>query len=365
MLNICSPYTVLLGIPQSLVHNPTSRFTVKNFAWYGRNIFKNLSISNKQWPANWLFYVSACSKLFTAETGTITSPGFPSRHPEDIFCTYAVRLAMDAKLKIIVQNFSLVNEHTIHYLKIYDGRDSSAPVVATMRGSKYPATLSTGNEVFIEFNFHEYPPNDRNWYGFKLVYFDNQGFCSKQKPCKNNSTCIDIFDNDYKCTCTGDYTGNNCTEKIALCNSKACLDEGFCSKFAPCKNNATCINLSGEYKCNCTMDYTGRNCSERIAPCRSNPCLNNGTSQHTKAKDLNTTLIASLSIGLIALFALTFIIIVWKLIKRQRKGDSLIKQPFMHANDFNNEAFEEIQLWNNLLRDLVIMKSHPYEAWSV
>jgi len=92
------------------------------------------------------------------------------------------------------------------------------------------------------------------------------------------------------------------------------------------------------------MDYTGRNCSERIAPCRSNPCLNNGTSQHTNEKELNTTLIASLSIGLIALFALTFIIIVWKLIKRQRKGDSLIKQPFMHANDFNNEAFEEIQL---------------------
>jgi len=188
----------------------------------------NSEISGKGYHIN----VETCSKLFTAETGTITSPGFPSRHPEDIFCTYAVRLAMDAKLKIIVQNFSLVNEHTIHYLKIYDGRDSSAPVVATMRGSKYPATLSTGNEVFIEFNFHEYPPNDHNWYGFKLVYFDNQGFCSKQKPCKNNSTCIDIFDNDYKCTCTGDYTGNNCTEKIALCNSKACLDEGeFILKF--------------------------------------------------------------------------------------------------------------------------------------
>ena len=82
---------------------------------------------------------------------------------------------MGAKLKIIVQNFSLVDDHSISYLKIYDGRDSLAPLVATMRGSQYPDTLSTGNEVFMEFNFYEYPPNDPDWYGFRLVYSDNQG----------------------------------------------------------------------------------------------------------------------------------------------------------------------------------------------
>ena len=44
-----------------------------------------------------------------------------------------------------------------------------------MEGTNYKNFLATGNEVYIEFISDEYLPNDTNWYGFKLMYFNNQG----------------------------------------------------------------------------------------------------------------------------------------------------------------------------------------------
>ena len=53
---------------------------------------------------------------------------------------------------------------------------------------------------------------------------------------------------------------------------------------SPCKNNGTCINITGDgnYSCNCTERFTGFNC--QIEVCirlyRSSPCKNNGTLYH-------------------------------------------------------------------------------------
>ena len=53
--------------------------------------------------------------------------------------------------------------------------------------------------------------------------------------------------------------------------------KGLCSEYKPCGNGAKCIELSDKsYKCNCTFNYTGKNCSEKIVPCSPNPCLNDG-----------------------------------------------------------------------------------------
>ena len=117
---------------------------------------------------------SACGKLFTNDSGIVTSPGFPSSFSKDAFCAYAIRLKKGAKIQIAFQNFSL-NDRVASSLTVYNGRDAFAPLVATMEGTNYKNVLATGNEVYIEFISYEYLPNDAIWYGFKLMYFNNQG----------------------------------------------------------------------------------------------------------------------------------------------------------------------------------------------
>ena len=120
-------------------------------------------------------HFSACSKLFTNETGTVTSPGFPSRTPRETICTYAIHLQKGIRIQLVFQNFSLSEHYTGNWLKVYDGRNSSAPLIATMRGSRYWDVFATGNEVFLEFRSFQRYPYDTKWYGFQLNYYDNQG----------------------------------------------------------------------------------------------------------------------------------------------------------------------------------------------
>ena len=81
-----------------------------------------------------------------------------------------------ARVQLEFYNFSLqYDEYSYHYLKVYDGRDSSAPVGVTMIKNKYENFLATGNEVFIEFRTTQYTALDKKAYGFKLRYYDNPG----------------------------------------------------------------------------------------------------------------------------------------------------------------------------------------------
>ena len=124
--------------------------------------------------------LSVCSKLFTNETGVVTSPGFPLRHPQRIRCTYAIRLRKGANIQLVFQNFSLF-EYSGNYLKLYDGRTSPPRLVETMYGSRYYSFLAPGNELFMEFQSYTYGSYDPKWYGFKLRYFDNQGMMRDMK----------------------------------------------------------------------------------------------------------------------------------------------------------------------------------------
>lgn len=84
--------------------------------------------------------------------------------------------------------------------------------------------------------------------------------CSRLKPCQHASRCVNHGDTDYECKCARGFTGKNC-EHIDYCH----IDR-------PCKNNSTCINLVGEqfentalkYTCNCSPGFTGINCDIKI-----------------------------------------------------------------------------------------------------
>ncbi|XP_050418898.1 fibropellin-3 [Patella vulgata] len=79
-------------------------------------------------------------------------------------------------------------------------------------------------------------------------------------PCKNNGTCTPP-ENEYRCSCTPGYVGQNCDVNVCLPN--------------PCENNGTCSPVDKGYICNCTTGYFGKLCD--VNPCDiSNPCINNG-----------------------------------------------------------------------------------------
>ncbi|XP_071152079.1 fibropellin-3-like, partial [Mytilus edulis] len=100
-------------------------------------------------------------------------------------------------------------------------------------------------------------------------------------PCQNNGSCMDFKEN-YTCTCTGGWKGENCTKDI-----NECLDK---QRTAMCPQHSDCFNTDGSYRCNCKIGYqeTNGTCTEKKMHikdkstdlwyrCDPNPCQNNGS----------------------------------------------------------------------------------------
>ena len=75
-------------------------------------------------------------------------------------------------------------------------------------------------------------------------------FC-QHSPCANGGTCTNEF-NSYKCECTAEYGGVNCSILKNPCDKIMNL----------CINGGTCTNTEDQldYRCTCMDSYSGRNC---------------------------------------------------------------------------------------------------------
>ncbi|XP_053380724.1 protein crumbs-like isoform X2 [Mercenaria mercenaria] len=65
--------------------------------------------------------------------------------------------------------------------------------------------------------------------------------CDMITPCENNSTCTDVFFNDYRCECLLGYRGKNCSE-LDFCVTGTCPDGSTCQSLLDgfeCISNAT------------------------------------------------------------------------------------------------------------------------------
>lgn len=40
------------------------------------------------------------------------------------------------------------------------------------------------------------------------------------------------------------------------------VDVDECTRFQPCFNNATCLNINGSYSCNCMLGWEGHDCEK-------------------------------------------------------------------------------------------------------
>ncbi|XP_054718852.1 delta-like protein C, partial [Uloborus diversus] len=84
------------------------------------------------------------------------------------------------------------------------------------------------------------------------------------KPCKNGGTC-NLEIEKPTCTCTDEYTGDDCGTKKDRCTDK------------PCKNGGTCNLEIEKPTCTCTDEYTGDDCGTKKDRCTDKPCKNGGT----------------------------------------------------------------------------------------
>lgn len=84
-------------------------------------------------------------------------------------------------------------------------------------------------------------------------------------PCRTG-VCLDLDDDQYRCSCPPYITGRHCDTPLLPCDMN------------PCLHNSTCLSLSlTNYTCVCPPLYRGVNCSEPYTPCKVNPCQGDGT----------------------------------------------------------------------------------------
>lgn len=70
--------------------------------------------------------------------------------------------------------------------------------------------------------------------------------CASQ-PCKRPQLCVPVNSTSYLCQCPPHYTGRFCDQRILACDSKPCVNGGFCLENS--KNNS--------FNCVCPLGFTG------------------------------------------------------------------------------------------------------------
>ena len=114
---------------------------------------------------NFIFFV-VCNEVYSSMKGTIKSPDYPNKYPNNANCRYLIKIPNTAaRITLYFRHFRLQNSDSIlvnatwryfckDYVKIYDGDNTNATVLGNADGYCGHNSLSliaTGNTVLIVF----------------------------------------------------------------------------------------------------------------------------------------------------------------------------------------------------------------------
>ncbi|CAH1265878.1 CUBN [Branchiostoma lanceolatum] len=111
--------------------------------------------------------LGTCGGTYTADTGTISSPGYPGNYDNNADCSYSIQVSAGHIVQLEFSTFHIAGYCSGDSLTIYNGVSSSAPVIAHYCGMGEPTTFqSPSNTVYLVFTSNSYG----NAEGFRADY---------------------------------------------------------------------------------------------------------------------------------------------------------------------------------------------------
>ena len=93
--------------------------------------------------------MATCKGTLDIVQKIVQSPNYPSNYPDGALCTWSIRTKLGNQIFLTVEKF---NTETGDYLKIFDGRDSTAKTIGMIDGNPGHRSITLiGNELFLQF----------------------------------------------------------------------------------------------------------------------------------------------------------------------------------------------------------------------
>ena len=99
-----------------------------------------------------IFASIGCDKYMATPTGSLRSPNYPQNYPHNANCRYTIAISSGLQIALTFRDFAMETHSDCRYdnLRIYDGGNSTAPIVGTFCGTRSPGRIvSTGNMLHL------------------------------------------------------------------------------------------------------------------------------------------------------------------------------------------------------------------------
>uniref|UniRef100_A0A668ASR4 CUB and Sushi multiple domains 3 n=1 Tax=Myripristis murdjan TaxID=586833 RepID=A0A668ASR4_9TELE len=119
----------------------------------------------RMWSAPLPRCVAECGSTVSNNEGVLLSPNYPMNYENSHECVYSIQVQTGKGINITGSTFQLAQGDI---LKVYDGKDSAAPVLGTYTGSSMQgqSLTSTSNHLWLEF----FSDQEVTAAGFQLIY---------------------------------------------------------------------------------------------------------------------------------------------------------------------------------------------------